>query len=56
MYLHVLTMQVSEGIDFSDDAARMCVIVGIPYPSSKDLQVRTAFAPCKQATRGPSAE
>lgn len=31
--------QVSEGIDFSDDAARMCVIVGIPYPSSKDLQV-----------------
>lgn len=31
--------QVSEGIDFSDDAARMCVIIGIPYPSSKDLQV-----------------
>lgn len=35
--------QVSEGIDFSDDAARMCVIVGIPYPSSKDLQVGWAL-------------
>ena len=31
--------QVSEGIDFSDDACRMCVVIGIPYPSSKDLQV-----------------
>lgn len=33
-------MQVSEGIDFSDDAARMCVIIGIPYPSAGDLQVK----------------
>lgn len=32
--------QVSEGIDFSDDACRMCVVIGIPYPNSKDLQVR----------------
>eukprot|EP00903_Cladosiphon_okamuranus_P014456 g13412.t1 len=31
--------KVSEGIDFSDDACRMCVVIGIPYPSSKDLQV-----------------
>lgn len=36
--------QVSEGIDFSDDAARMCVIIGIPYPSSKDLQVPSTIA------------
>ncbi|CAM9541114.1 unnamed protein product [Ectocarpus sp. 6 AP-2014] len=39
MMLAVARGKVSEGIDFSDDAARMCVIVGIPYPSSKDLQV-----------------
>ncbi|CAM9320496.1 unnamed protein product [Choristocarpus tenellus] len=32
--------KVSEGIDFSDDAARMCVIVGIAYPNVKDLQVQ----------------
>ncbi|CAN0502629.1 unnamed protein product, partial [Ectocarpus sp. 12 AP-2014] len=36
MMLAVARGKVSEGIDFSDDAARMCVIVGIPYPSSKD--------------------
>ncbi|CAM9384847.1 unnamed protein product [Ectocarpus fasciculatus] len=39
MLLAVARGKVSEGIDFSDDAARMCVIVGIPYPSAKDLQV-----------------
>ncbi|CAM9453258.1 unnamed protein product [Scytosiphon promiscuus] len=37
--LAVARGKVSEGIDFSDDAARMCMIIGIPYPSSKDLQV-----------------
>lgn len=35
----LISWQVSEGIDFSDDMARMCVIVGIPYPNTKDLQV-----------------
>lgn len=38
--LDLIRHQVSEGIDFSDDACRMCIVVGIPYPSSKDLQVQ----------------
>ena len=24
--------RISEGLDFSDDAARCCIVVGIPYP------------------------
>ena len=24
--------RISEGLDFSDDAARMVIIIGIPYP------------------------
>jgi Rad3-related DNA helicase len=24
--------RISEGLDFSDDAARLVIIVGIPYP------------------------
>eukprot|EP00752_Nemacystus_decipiens_P006081 g5489.t1 len=31
--------KVSEGIDFSDDACRMCFVIGIPFPSAKDLEV-----------------
>ncbi|KAK9109510.1 hypothetical protein Sjap_017570 [Stephania japonica] len=30
---------VSEGIDFSDDNARVVVIVGIPFPNVNDIQV-----------------
>jgi len=28
--------KISEGMDFSDDMARMVVLVGIPYPPIKD--------------------
>ena len=31
--------KISEGLDFSDDAARSVVIVGIPYPQWKDPKV-----------------
>lgn len=32
--------KVSEGIDFSDNYARTVIVVGIPFPSIKDLQVK----------------
>ena len=31
--------RLSEGIDFTDDAARCVIIVGIPYPQINDPKV-----------------
>ncbi len=31
--------QVSEGLDFTDANARAVVVVGIPFPNTKDTQV-----------------
>jgi Fanconi anemia group J protein len=31
--------KASEGLDFSDEAARGVVIVGVPYPNTRDLRV-----------------
>ncbi|GJN34573.1 hypothetical protein PR202_gb23249 [Eleusine coracana subsp. coracana] len=38
--LAVCRGKVSEGIDFSDDNARVVVIVGIPFPNINDVQVK----------------
>ncbi|KAG5460589.1 MAG: hypothetical protein BJ554DRAFT_7346, partial [Olpidium bornovanus] len=32
--------KISEGVDFSDDHARLVMVVGIPYPNSRELVVR----------------
>jgi len=32
-------IQVNEGLNFSDDYARGIVLVGIPYPYTRDLRV-----------------
>ncbi|XP_031740572.1 Fanconi anemia group J protein homolog isoform X2 [Cucumis sativus] len=37
--LAVFRGKVSEGIDFSDDNARVVIIVGIPFPNVNDIQV-----------------
>lgn len=37
--LAVCRGRVSEGMDFADDNARGVVVVGVPYPNVKDLQV-----------------
>ncbi|CAM0953084.1 unnamed protein product [Alopecurus aequalis] len=39
-FLAVCRGKVSEGIDFSDDNARVVVIVGIPFPNAHDVQVK----------------
>lgn len=31
--------KISEGLDFSDDAARLVLIVGIPYPNLTDPKI-----------------
>jgi regulator of telomere elongation helicase 1 len=31
--------RLSEGLDFSDDAARMVIIIGIPFPQMYDSRV-----------------
>ena len=31
--------RISEGLDFSDNAARMVIIIGIPYPQMNDSRV-----------------
>lgn len=38
-FLAVCRGKVSEGIDFSDRNARIVVVVGIPFPNVKDIQV-----------------
>ncbi|KAG0454368.1 hypothetical protein HPP92_025672 [Vanilla planifolia] len=38
-FLAVCRGKVSEGIDFSNDNARVVVIVGIPFPNRNDIQV-----------------
>ncbi|MED6206439.1 hypothetical protein PIB30_026649 [Stylosanthes scabra] len=37
--LGVCRGKVSEGIDFSDDNARVVIIIGIPFPNINDIQV-----------------
>ncbi len=31
--------KLSEGLDFSDDTARMVIVIGIPYPQVNDPKV-----------------
>ncbi|XP_022135021.1 Fanconi anemia group J protein homolog isoform X2 [Momordica charantia] len=38
-FFAVFRGKVSEGIDFSDDNARVVIIVGIPFPNINDIQV-----------------
>ncbi|XP_074586059.1 uncharacterized protein LOC141841763 [Curcuma longa] len=38
-FLAVCRGKVSEGIDFSDENARVVVVVGIPFPNKNDIQV-----------------
>lgn len=39
VFFAVCRGKISEGIDFSDNRARLVVCVGIPFPALKDLQV-----------------
>ncbi|CAM8972259.1 unnamed protein product [Rhodiola kirilowii] len=38
-FLAVCRGKVSEGIDFSDDNARVVIIVGVPFPNVNDIQI-----------------
>ncbi|KAL3514875.1 hypothetical protein ACH5RR_027592 [Cinchona calisaya] len=38
-FLAVCRGKISEGVDFSDDNARVVIIVGIPFPNIHDIQV-----------------
>lgn len=38
-FLAVFRGKVSEGIDFSDDNARVVIVVGIPFPNISDIQI-----------------
>ncbi|XWS24611.1 hypothetical protein CRYUN_Cryun28dG0117900 [Craigia yunnanensis] len=38
-FLAVFRGKVSEGIDFSDDNARVVIVVGIPFPNINDTQI-----------------
>ncbi|CAK9222563.1 unnamed protein product [Sphagnum troendelagicum] len=38
-FLAVCRGKVSEGIDFSDKNARVVIVIGIPFPNVKDIQV-----------------
>uniref|UniRef100_A0A7N1A1Q7 DNA 5'-3' helicase FANCJ n=1 Tax=Kalanchoe fedtschenkoi TaxID=63787 RepID=A0A7N1A1Q7_KALFE len=39
VFLAVCRGKVSEGIDFSDDNARVVIIVGVPFPNINDIQI-----------------
>lgn len=40
MHFSVAHLQVSEGLDFTDDNARAVICVGVPLPSWKDAKVQ----------------
>ncbi|XP_078337247.1 Fanconi anemia group J protein homolog [Crassostrea virginica] len=40
LFVAVFRGKVSEGMDFADNYARAVITVGIPYPNSKDVQVK----------------
>jgi Fanconi anemia group J protein len=40
IFMSVCRGRVSEGLDFADDNGRGVVVVGVPYPNVKDLQVQ----------------
>ena len=50
LFLAVCRGKVSEGIDFADRHARAVMVVGIPYPSSKSLDVLLKKKHCQQAS------
>jgi Fanconi anemia group J protein len=39
----VCSGKLSEGIDFTDEMARMVILVGVPFPNIKDAGIK-----CKQ--------
>ncbi|KAH3755922.1 Fanconi anemia group J protein [Pelomyxa schiedti] len=39
IFFGVCRGKLSEGLDFADDTARAVIVIGIPYPSIKDLRV-----------------
>lgn len=39
MLFALIRGKVSEGLDFSDKKCRAVVLVGVPYPASKDVKV-----------------
>ena len=36
--------KISEGLDFSDEKCRAVIMIGVPYPASKDLKVVAKMA------------
>lgn len=40
IFMAVCNGKLSEGIDFTDEMARMVVVVGVPFPNIKDSYVR----------------
>jgi len=50
----VLRGSSSEGIDFSDDKARMVIVVGIPYPNLGDIKVNLKKEYLEEYLRNPT--
>jgi Fanconi anemia group J protein len=39
LFLGVCNGKLSEGIDFTDEMARMVIVVGVPFPNTKDIGI-----------------
>ncbi|CAN0237016.1 unnamed protein product, partial [Phaeothamnion confervicola] len=50
LLLSVVGAKMSEGINFADDMARCVVMVGLPYPDSRDPELRQRMAYLDRAT------